>query len=372
MEDYLKDIWYNPRHPGSFAGPNKLYQVVKKEGKYKIGLNKIKDFLQNQDGFSLQKRVRRKGFKRRRVIVQGIDYQWEADLADVQNISKFNDGINFLLIVVDIFSRFLWVRPLMNKRATTVLDAFKDILKGPRRPKSIRTDKGSEFTNKALQQYFKKEKIKIFYALNETKANYAERYIQTLKKRLYRFFTHFQKYEYKDILQDMVKSINETPNRSINGRTPASITTKNEEEVRLDAYIARRKEDKSKTKLKKPRRIPFRFKIGDQVRITHLKRVFQREYDQTYTEEVFIIRDRMRSQEGIPIYKLKDMMDDSIQGSFYASELQKVFKDENTIWRIEKIVKKRKYRGKQEALVRWLGWPSKFDSWVPQEDIKDI
>ncbi|KAK3104718.1 hypothetical protein FSP39_008545 [Pinctada imbricata] len=263
------------------------------------------------------------------------------------------------------------MRPLMNKRATTVLDAFKDILKCPRRPKSIRTDKGSEFTNKALQQYFKKEKNKIFYALNETKANYAERYIQTLKKRLYRLFTHFQKYEYKDILQEMVKSINETPNRSINGHTPASITSKNEEEVRLDAYIARRKEDKSKTKLKKPRRIPFRFKIGDQVRITHLKRVFQREYDQTYTE-VFIIRDRMRSQEGIPLYKLKDMMDDSIQGSFYASELQKVFKDENTIWRIEKIVKKRKYRGKQEALVRWLGWPSKFDSWVPREDIKDI
>ncbi|KAK3108623.1 hypothetical protein FSP39_011981 [Pinctada imbricata] len=372
MEDYLREIWYNPRHPASFAGPNKLYEVVKREGKYKIGLNKIKDFLQNQDGFSLQKRVRRKGFKRRRVIVQGIDYQWEADLADVQNISKFNDGINYLLIVVDIFSRYLWVRPLMDKKAKTVLEAFKYILSGPRSPKTIRTDKGSEFTNKLLRQYFEKEGIKIFYALNETKANYAERYIQTLKKRLYRYFTNFQKYEYKDILQDMVQSINETPNRSLNGRTPASVNKKNEDEVRLDAYIARRKEDKSKIKGKKSKPTPYRFKIGDQVRITHLKRVFQREYDQTYTEEVFIVRDRRRSQEGIPIYRLKDMMDEPIQGSFYASELQKVSKDENTIWRIEKIVKKRKYRGRQEALVRWLGWPQKFDSWVAQKDIKDI
>lgn len=87
MEQYLKKIWYDPRHPGSFAGAQKLYEIVKKEGKYSIGLNRIKRFLQNQDGFSLQKKVRRRGFKRRRVIAQGIDYQWEADLADVQNLS---------------------------------------------------------------------------------------------------------------------------------------------------------------------------------------------------------------------------------------------------------------------------------------------
>ncbi|KAK3094439.1 hypothetical protein FSP39_001783 [Pinctada imbricata] len=220
-----------------------------------------------------------------------------------------------------------------------------------------------------FKQYCKKEGIQLFFALNETKANYAERYIQTLKKRLYRYFTHFQKYTYIDILQDVVQSINETPNRSLNGRTPASVNKENEEEVRLDAYLARRKESK-KTVTKKRKR--YDFKIGDQVRITHLKRTFQREYDQTYTEEVFVIRNRMMSQDGVPIYKLKDMMDESIQGSFYVSELQKVHKDEDTVWRIEKILKRRTVRGKREALVRWLGWPKKFDSWVPQKDIKDV
>lgn len=54
MEEYLKNIWYNPRHPGSFAGPSKLFQVVKRERKYDIGLEKIKKFLQNQDAYSLQ------------------------------------------------------------------------------------------------------------------------------------------------------------------------------------------------------------------------------------------------------------------------------------------------------------------------------
>lgn len=376
MEEYLKKIWYDPRHPGSFAGPSKLYQVVKREGKYDIGLGKIKKFLQNQDAYSLQKKVKRRGFKRRRVVVQGIDYQWEADLADVQNLSEYNNGIKFLLVIVDVFSRFMWVRPLKDRKAKSVIEAFQDILRGPRRPKAIRTDKGSEFYNRYLQQYLREQDIKIFYALNETKANFAERYIQTLKKRLYRYFTHLQKYKYLDILQDVVQSINDTPNRSLNGRTPSSVTRENEEEVRLDAYLVRQKNNvrvpRVKKKSSKPRRRrkPFTFKIGDQVRITHLKRTFQRDYDQTYTEEIFTIRERFVSQD-IPIYKLKDMLGDPIQGTFYASELQKVSKDENTIWRIDKILRKRKVRGKEEVLVRWLGWPKKFDSWIPKADIKE-
>ncbi|XP_062603907.1 uncharacterized protein LOC134265702 [Saccostrea cucullata] len=372
MEEYLKKIWYDPRHAGSFAGPSKLYDVVKREGKYNIGLRKIKKFLQNQDAYSLQKKLRRRGFKRRRVVVQGIDYQWEADLADVQNLSEYNDGIKFLLVIVDVFSRFLWVRPLKDRKSKSVIDAFKDVLSGPRRPRAIRTDKGSEFYNRYLQKYLREQNIKIFYALNETKANFAERYIQTLKKRLYRYFTHLQKYKYLNILQDVVHSINDTPNRSLNGRTPSSVTQENEEEVRLDAYLARRQKDaripRGKKSLKK--RKPFRFKKGDQVRITHLKRAFQRDYDQTYTEEIFIVSDRFVSQD-IPIYKLKDMMDDPIRGTFYASELQKVSKDDETVWRIDKILRKRKVRGKEEVLVRWLGWPKKFDSWIPQSDIKE-
>lgn len=373
MEEYLKKIWYDPRHPGSFAGPSKLYQVVKQEGKFKVGMSKIKKFLQNQDAYSLQKKVHRKGFKRRRVVVQGIDYQWEADLADVQNLSEHNNDIKFLLVIVDVFSRFLWVRPLKDRKAKSVIDAFKDVLTGPRRPRAIRTDKGSEFYNRFLQQYLKDQEIKIFYALNETRANYAERYIQRLKKRIYRYFTHLQKHRYIDILQDVVQSINKTANRALNGRTPASVTKENEDEVRFDAYLARKKKDTKPPRVKKSKakkRLPYTFKVGDQVRITHLRRTFQCDYDQTYTEEIFVIRDRFVSQ-GIPIYKLKDLTDDPIQGTFYASELQKVFKDEKTIWRIDKILRKRKVRGKEEVLVRWLGWPKKFDSWIPRKDIKE-
>ena len=82
-------------------------------------------------------------------------------------------------------------------------------------------------------------------------------------------------------------------------------------------------------------------KIGYQVRITHLRHLFQRDYDQTYIEEIFIVSARFMSQ-GIPIYKLKDMLDDPILGTFYASEIQTVNKNEETIWRIDRILRKRK------------------------------
>ncbi|KAJ8314916.1 hypothetical protein KUTeg_007066 [Tegillarca granosa] len=70
-EDYLKSILTDPNHPG--AGPQKLYLIVKKEGKYKIGLTRIKQFLSDQDAYSLQKRVQR-NFKRNRVIVKVLGH----------------------------------------------------------------------------------------------------------------------------------------------------------------------------------------------------------------------------------------------------------------------------------------------------------
>lgn len=87
------------------------------------------------------------------------------------------------------------------------------------------------------------------------------------------------------------------------------------------------------------KRSPYIFKLGDQVRITQLWHLFQRDYDQTNTEEVFVIR---FVSQGIPFYKLKDLADWS---TFYATELQKVLKDEKTVWRIDKILRKRKVHG---------------------------
>ena len=89
MDDYLPIIYYDPKRSGGFGGVGRLYQDVKKEGKFKISRKEIKEWLMKQDAFTLHKPMRRH-FKRNRVIVGGIDQQWQMDLADMQSMQKFN------------------------------------------------------------------------------------------------------------------------------------------------------------------------------------------------------------------------------------------------------------------------------------------
>lgn len=124
-KEYLENKYFDTKSPISFSGPTKIYWYLKKRG-YKVGVHRIRRWIQDQDAYSLQRPLRHK-FKRRRVISQGIDYQWDVDLADVSNLQKFNRNIRYLLIVIDVFSRYLWVEPITDKKAKTVLNALQTI-----------------------------------------------------------------------------------------------------------------------------------------------------------------------------------------------------------------------------------------------------
>lgn len=97
--DYLRKLYYTPGSPGAFAGPEKLYQAVREDGKHKIGRMRIRQFLNNEDPYSLMKPIRR-SFPRSRVVVDTIDSMWDGDLADVSNLSSENDGYKFLLVLI--------------------------------------------------------------------------------------------------------------------------------------------------------------------------------------------------------------------------------------------------------------------------------
>ena len=115
VDQYLENLYFDPSRAGSLSGSDKLYRAVKDEGKFKIGRRKIRQFLNDLEEYSVQRDLKRKR-KRRRIVVSGVDSQWAVDLADVQNLIKFNDGIKYLLVVVDVFSKFLFVQTLMDKR----------------------------------------------------------------------------------------------------------------------------------------------------------------------------------------------------------------------------------------------------------------
>ena len=108
-----------------------------------------------------------------------------------------------------------------------------------------------------------------------------------------------------------------------------------------------------------------KFKIGDKVRKSKYKHIFQKGYQANWTEEIFIV-DRVKYTNPIT-YKLKDLNDEEIQGSFYEPELLKAKQE---VFRIDKVIR-RDYKKKQ-ALVKWKGYSDDFNSWIPIKDLKDI
>ena len=172
-EKYLKDIYLDPSHPASFSNPQTLYKVAKKEGKYKISHSQIKKWIQKQESYSRNKSVKRK-FQRGRVIVAGIDDQFDADLASLVYYSDDNDGYKYLLVVIDIFSHYAWVQPLKDKTAQHIVNAFDKILSGGRIPKRLRTDAAKDFTSEKFQTFVKGKHIVHFVTHNEKQANYVE------------------------------------------------------------------------------------------------------------------------------------------------------------------------------------------------------
>ena len=133
-----------------------------------------------------------------------IDNIWGADLADMQLISKFNKGIRFLLCFIDIFSKYAWVIPLKDKKGITITNAFQKILKeSNRKTNKIWVDKGSEFYNSSFKKWLKDNDIEMYSIHNEGKSVVAERFIRTLKNKIYKYMTSISKNVYIDKLDDI-------------------------------------------------------------------------------------------------------------------------------------------------------------------------
>jgi hypothetical protein len=314
----------------------------------------------------------RRTFKRNKVVVAAIDEQWDVDLMDMSRLSKYNDGYAYVLVAIDIMSRYTWLRPLKNKTGKVVAEGFESIFEDGRRPVRIRSDKGQEFKAKVVQNMFERVGIHHFVTQNEPKANYAERVIKTIKSKIYRYFTFKQTYKYVDQLQNFADSYNGTKHRSI-GMEPKQVDQDDETKIWWKMYWPKvGKVIKKEAKQTKVAQKPFRFKLGSHVRMTHLRNPFTREYDQRWTGEIFKIAQRFL-RGGLPIYRLEDMQGKEIQGSFYQPELQRVEIKEDAMWKVDKILKSRQRRGQdKEYLVKWLDWPSQFNSWVKASDIEDV
>ena len=283
------------------------------------------------------------------MIVNAIDSIWAADLIDMTSYAKYNDEIRFLLTVIDIFSKYGWIVPLKDKRGESVAEAFAEIFKNSdRKPLKLWVDKGKEFYNKSVKSLG----IELYSTENEEKSCVVERWNRTMKENMFKYFTANSTNRYIDILPDMVNRYNKTRHSSIK-MTPEKASKKaNERTVFMNLYGDL-----------EPFEAKPKFSVGDKVRITKKKSTFEKGFTPNWTEEVFTVS---QIQYTDPItYKIKDSNDEVIQGTFYENELQKSSQE---IYRIEKVIRKRG----NKTLVKWLGYPDSFNSWIDSKELITI
>ena len=119
----MDKAYFDPRHPGSFGGARSLYKHLDK--KYK--LKDVKHWLSTQDAYTLHKPIRWR-FKRRKIVSLRANDLWQADLADLSSLAKYNDDNRYLLTCIDVFSKIARVVPIKKKSGDLLKTAFQSFL----------------------------------------------------------------------------------------------------------------------------------------------------------------------------------------------------------------------------------------------------
>ena len=129
----------------------------------------------------------------------------------MQSLSKYKKGIKYLSCAIDLFSKYAWVIPIKDKKGTYIVNAFRKILSDSnRKPNKIRVDLGREFYNKFFKDFLKINNIEMYSTFNEGKYVVTERFIRTLKNKMFKHMTAISKNVYFDVLDDIVNKYNNT------------------------------------------------------------------------------------------------------------------------------------------------------------------
>ena len=209
----VKNLKYDKYHRGLASMVYKFFDKKTSSSGITMLANKstIKSMPQNEQlAEELYKPIIRK-FKKRRVYSTFKDNIWSADLANMQLISKFNKGFRILLCVINFFGKYAWDVPLKGKKGESIVSSFQKILDdSKRKPNKIWVDKGSEFYSRSMKSWLQDNDITMYSTDNEGKSVVGERFIKTIKKRIYKYVTSISKNVYIDKLDDIVYEYNNT------------------------------------------------------------------------------------------------------------------------------------------------------------------
>ena len=215
--------------------------------------------------------------------------------------------------------------------------------KSDRKPNKIWVDKGGEFYNRSMKSCLeKKNDIEMYSTHNEGKSIVAERFIRTIKNKIYKYMTSISKNVYIDKLDDMVHKYNNTKHRTIIMKPI---------DVKDNTYIDFGKEVNDNDP---------KFKVGDHVRISKYKNIFAKGYTPNWSEEIFVIKKIKNTVSWS--YVIHDLNGEEITITFYEKEFQKIDQQE---FRIEKVIKEKG----DKLYVKWKRYDNSFNSWIDKKDL---
>ena len=261
----------------------------------------------------------------------------------MQSLSKYNKGIRYLLCAVDLFSKYAWAVSLKDKRGSSIANAFQKIISEGRKPNKIWADQGGQFYNKIFKRFLRINNIEMYSTYNEGKSVVAERFIRTLKNKIFKHMTAVSKNVYFDVLDDIVDKYNNTVHRIIKMKRTDVIS---------DSYAEYNRDSNEKDP---------KFKDGDRVRISKSKNIFAKWYTPNWSEEVFVVS---KIKNTVPLtYVISDLNGEPIFRSFYKKELQKTNQEK---FRTEKGLK----RKGDKLHIKWNGYYNSFNSWIDKKGLE--
>ena len=356
----MDSIYLNLNNTASYGSKRALLTAYRKKNP-KTTKNDIEQYLKSVNSYTLHKNQKKK-FKRRKYLVKSPGYILSADIAFIDHYTKSNDGVKYLLILIDLFSRYLTIYPLKNIQKNSVMNALKCFISKDSiyAYKKLFTDEGKEFTNKKINTFYKVNNISWYTVHNkEIKSGIAERVIKTVKNTIHRYITQTNKERYIDVLDQIVEKYNKTSHVSLLHKSPR--------EVHLitnpKSIIEFNKQMYKKHMVSKNTSVLPKLSINDSVRLVSPKKIFDKGYFLKNTREIFKIASI--NQDTSPLtYVVKDLEDKPVKGNFYREELIPV--TDTGLYNIE-VVKENKKLG--TVLIRYTDYPNSESKWVKKKEL---
>ena len=364
--------YLEPGHPTAFSSPGVVHRYYGGQ----VSIDTIRKVLQSVDAYTLHREVKRPdqhnpfySYQRR------TNYQ--ADLIDMSKLKYANSHYMYLLVIIDVFSRKLWVMPLKKKDAPSMVRALghwideqdKEPGAATRAGRQLYTDRGKEFVARSVVKLLREHNFEHFTSQRGVyKAAVAERVNKTLQIKIYKYLSHTGRKKYVDVLPDLISSYNNAKHSTLENLFSPEEADLPENEAKV-LEIHNRRYHATMEKMDRTRK-KRRFKRGDLVRVilTKGRKVGPegRAYTPYFSEQIYQVI-AIKKRMPVPRYVLRSLTTlQTVPGSFYANELSKLI---SRLFKIEKVLETRQRDGKTYKLVKLLGLHKKFSQWVNGDNI---